>query len=583
MADEADTMASDSSPSSARCQSSAIKVVLAVLMTVCWVGLTPTVAAAATKPGRPVITGLSPGKASVTVTWTAPANTGGSAITGYVVIPYIGTTAQPARSFASAATTQTITGLTNGATYRFKVRARNAVGLSTWSALSATVTPFSVPAAPTVGTVAAAVASVIVSWTAPADTGGSPITSYLVTPYLGSVAQPTRSFASTATTQTITGLTNGATYRFKVRARSAVGVGAFSAASATSTPVAVVATPTITVFGNQPLEFGKVGLAQPDVNVIGRVSPTGSIRSMTYELNGADPVAMGIGLDTRRLTNPGDFNVAIPASSLQVGLNTVRLRAVNTVGVAIVSDVTARFTDPGAWTMPYTVHWSTAPNLHAVVQPVDGEWLISGGTVRTVEVGYDRLLAVGDGTWTNFEATVPITVHSVDPDGYTPTSGSPGIGFITHWIGHDTVDGLQPHWGFAGRFGGIAWYRYPTAGSRLELRDGNAALVAKDTTGKAITSEVIYVYKVRAESGGPGQGPKYQLKVWQAGTTEPAAWDLSARLPLGAVAAGSLLLVAHHVDASFGTLQVRALGAAELAVSRAAAADEVVATPIPED
>ncbi len=575
-------MASTPSPSSARGRLSACIAVLTVLVSICWVGLTPAVAAAATVPGPPAITALSPGKASVTVTWTAPANTGGSAVTGYVVVPYLGTTAQPARSFASAATTQTITGLTAGATYRFKVRARNAVGLGTWSALSATVTPFATPGAPTIGTVAAAVASVIVTWSAPAETGGSPITGYLVTPYLGSVAQATRSFASTATTQTITGLTNGATYRFKVRARSAVGVGAFSAASAASTPVAVVAAPTITVFGSQPLEFGKVGLAQPDVNVIGRVSPTGSIRSMTYELNGADPVAMGVGPDTRRLTNPGDFNVAIPASSLQVGLNTVRLRAVNTVGVATVRDVTVRLTGPAPWPLPYSVSWAPATNLHAVVQPVDGEWAISGGAVRTLEVGYDRLLAVGDGTWTDFEATVPITVHAVDPNGYTPTSGSPGIGFITHWIGHDTVDALQPHWGFADRFGGIAWYRYPTSGNRLELRDGKAALLAKDTTGKTITTGVSYLYKVRAESGGAGQGPKYQLKVWPAGTAEPAAWDLSARLPVGAVAAGSLLLVAHHVDASFGTLQVRALGAAELAVSRAAA-DEVVATPIPED
>jgi hypothetical protein len=75
------------------------------------------------------------------VSWTAPSSDGGSPITGYVVTPYIGYFPLPSRTFNSQATTQVITGLTNGRTYRFRVRAINAVGTSGYSKVTNPVTP----------------------------------------------------------------------------------------------------------------------------------------------------------------------------------------------------------------------------------------------------------------------------------------------------------------------------------------------------------------------------------------------------------------------------------------------------------
>ncbi|HVK21541.1 MAG TPA: galactose oxidase-like domain-containing protein [Actinokineospora sp.] len=93
------------------------------------------------------------------------------------------------------------------------------------------------PSAPTGVAAQAGNGSVTVNWTAPYD-GGSPLTSYTVTPYLGAVAQQTTviSGAPPVTTAQINGLTNGSAYTFTVTATNVLGTSAASAPSAPVTP-----------------------------------------------------------------------------------------------------------------------------------------------------------------------------------------------------------------------------------------------------------------------------------------------------------------------------------------------------------
>jgi len=187
---------------------------------------TATPVAPLTVPGQPQNFTATPGNGQVTLSWTAPASNGGSAITGYQVW----SSKDSAWVNASSNTGHTFSGLTNGLPYNFKVRALNAVGAGAEAATIATPeAPLTVPGQPQNFTAAPGNGQVTLSWTAPASNGGSAITGYQVSSNNGS----TWVNASSNTGHTFSGLTNGLPYNFKVRALNAVGAGAEAATTAT--------------------------------------------------------------------------------------------------------------------------------------------------------------------------------------------------------------------------------------------------------------------------------------------------------------------------------------------------------------
>ena len=106
------------------------------------------------------------------------------------MIPYAGATAQTSKTVTG--TSATVTGLTPGTAYTFRVRGTNVEGTGPLSDPSDAVTPTSsdVPGAPTAVTATPDSEAAVIRWTAPASDGGSPLTTYSVTPYIGGVAQP---------------------------------------------------------------------------------------------------------------------------------------------------------------------------------------------------------------------------------------------------------------------------------------------------------------------------------------------------------------------------------------------------------
>jgi hypothetical protein len=182
---------------------------------------------------RPVATC---GDGSATVSWTAPV--GAAVVTGYEVTTYIGYWPKSTITFNSTATTQTITGLTNGLDTGFRVDALTAGHSGPMSKASNHVIPSTptAPAAPTIGSATPGDSAATVSWTAGASEACWPVTGYVVTPYIGYFPLSPTTFNSTATTQTITGLANGTTYRFRVQAINGAGTGPYSKVTNSATP-----------------------------------------------------------------------------------------------------------------------------------------------------------------------------------------------------------------------------------------------------------------------------------------------------------------------------------------------------------
>ena len=131
-----------------------------------------------------------------------------------------------------------MTGLTNGASYVFRVSAVNVIGAGVASAVSAAVVPFTVAAAPTSLTATAGFRQATLSWAAPASDGGRAISDYKVEyrPTSAAIWQTFTRAASTATNATVTGLTNGTSYVFRVSAVNAAGPGIASDVSAEVVP-----------------------------------------------------------------------------------------------------------------------------------------------------------------------------------------------------------------------------------------------------------------------------------------------------------------------------------------------------------
>jgi len=167
------------------------------------------------------------GNKSATVTWTAPTPNGTPAISSYVVTATPGgATCSPANL---AATTCIVAGLTNGTTYSFTVVATNTNGGGVPTA-PVSVTPATVPTAPSITKVTPSKTSAIVTVHAPSDNGGLSITSYQYSVSPGVWKTATTSAASTLSpTITLSPLTSKTKYQLTIRAVNAVGTSPSSA------------------------------------------------------------------------------------------------------------------------------------------------------------------------------------------------------------------------------------------------------------------------------------------------------------------------------------------------------------------
>jgi hypothetical protein len=164
------------------------------------------------------------GHGQAEVSWTASASDGYSTITGYSV------SSDPAGhgcNYDPSVDTGfscIVTGLTNGTAYRFTVTATNALGVSTASGSSNSVTP-GLPSAPTSLSDTTTYTTADVSWDVPADNGGSSISLYTVTATPGGRTCSYHTATDTGLHCVVTGLTVNTAYVFSVTATNPSGTG----------------------------------------------------------------------------------------------------------------------------------------------------------------------------------------------------------------------------------------------------------------------------------------------------------------------------------------------------------------------
>ena len=190
-----------------------------------------------TLAGAPSDLALTPGDAAIVASWNAPADNGGSAVTGY----HVEATAPDEQTVTADVTdlTVTLSGLVNAATYTVTVIAMNAAGSST--AISNTTEPWPLAAAPTDLDVIAGPGALGVTWTAPTDTGlDTPIPGYRVTATAD--GQHTVIDLPSDAGDVLINLTNDVAYTVTVETLTKAGYGA--AATATGTPYVIPHAPT---------------------------------------------------------------------------------------------------------------------------------------------------------------------------------------------------------------------------------------------------------------------------------------------------------------------------------------------------
>jgi subtilisin family serine protease len=200
------------------------------------------------------------GVTQASLSWTAPTQSGGADVTDYVV-EYSSNSGSTWTVFAdgvSTSTSATVTGLTNGTTYQFRVKAVSSGGTSEASSTATAVV--GVPSAPTSLSATPLGLSIRLSWTAPAQNGGSVITDYVAqfSTDSGATWSTFSDSVSTSTTTTVTGLTNGLTYQLRVSAVNSVGTSAPSSV--------VIAVPWAASLPSAPLDLA---IASYGLNQVG--------------------------------------------------------------------------------------------------------------------------------------------------------------------------------------------------------------------------------------------------------------------------------------------------------------------------
>ena len=215
---------------------------------------TNTIDATTTVPGAPTnLTATVVSDTQINLSWDAPLQDGGLAITGYL-LEYSTDGNGSWTDLTTSGTTTSFdnTGLTVGSTRHYRVAAINNVGTGEYSTTTDATTAVATPGAPTnLTATAVSETQISLSWETPSQDGGEAITDYELE-YSTDGNIPWTDLTTSGTMITFsdnTELTRGTTRHYRVAAINSVGTGAYSEQTSATTynvpdaPTNLTATP----------------------------------------------------------------------------------------------------------------------------------------------------------------------------------------------------------------------------------------------------------------------------------------------------------------------------------------------------
>ena len=347
-------------------------------------------------PLPPTIGTVTLSALTASVPFTGPNDFGDAAITTYTATSNPGSI-----SVSSASSPISISGLTANTAYTFTVTATNSYGISNASSASNSVTTANVPGAPTSVTAAdtGIDGEALIEWTAPGSNGGSAITDYIVE-YSSNSGSTYSTFAdgtSTATSATVTGLTTGTTYIFRVKTVNAVGTGTASASTSNYIPVEhdpsayfPIATTTVPSGGAGSVVFSSI----PSTYTNLQVRITAQSNRATYSL---DDIKLKFNADS------GSHGVHILEGE---GTTAESTYITNNIGTrALGTGVVGNF---GAYVMDILDYANT--NKYKTYRA------LAGTDSNGIVAGYAPMINLVSGLWVNTSAITDLT--------FTPVNGA---------------------------------------------------------------------------------------------------------------------------------------------------------------
>ncbi len=278
-------------------------------------------------PAAPTISSATPGDQQVALSWDDPDNititkyqvrwkvkdSEDSTYTAPVDITHPNRYATP----PTPPTTYTATGLTNGTTYTFEVRAGNGTGEGPASTVDAK--PIAIPNAPENLSAAPGDGQVALSWDKPSNDATIGNYTYEVSTDGGTTFAEIEGSSATTTAHTVMDLTNGTEYTLALRAVNSTGNGLVATVNAR--PIAVPAAPTISSVtpgdGQVALEW-----ADPDDTSITKYEVRSKVKDSddsTYtawaNIAVTDPDAPPTGYIVTGLTDGTEYTFALRAEN----------------------------------------------------------------------------------------------------------------------------------------------------------------------------------------------------------------------------------------------------------------------------